>query len=110
MENPMTWGEAERTVHEVLIQRSSGEVRMGLSTERRIVDALRAKGLLIEAEPQTVEQWAAGLGVLAVKKMAEDMPGGTHGKKRPEVMAWLLANRRDVLEESMRLSTGGVSP
>jgi hypothetical protein len=106
MENPMTWGEAERTVHEVLIHRETGEIRMGLSTERRIVDALRAKGLLIEAEPQTLEQWAAGLGVLAVKKMAEDMPGGTHGKKRPEVMAWLLANRRDVLEESMRLSTG----
>ncbi len=106
MENPMTWGEAERIVHGVLTQRETGEIRMGLSTERRITNALRNAGLLVDPEPMTVEVYAEGLQVLALKKMAEDMPGGTHGVKRDAVMAWLLANRRDVLEESMRLSTG----
>ena len=54
MENPATWGAAERAVHEVLvngefmIQRTG--YRAGLSLTRQITDALRAAGLLSPLE------------------------------------------------------------
>lgn len=55
MENPATWGEAERIVSEVLNRffenqeraiTDPDKVMMGLSVERNITDALRAAGLL----------------------------------------------------------------
>lgn len=57
MENPATWGEAERIVSEVLNRffenqeraiTDPDKVMMGLSVERKIVNALRAEGLLSE--------------------------------------------------------------
>ena len=55
MENPATWGEAERIVEGVLIsffenqdRRPADPVKIlcGLSLERQITDALRGAGLL----------------------------------------------------------------
>lgn len=49
MENPSTWGDAERIVHNALNEfedQTLGEMMAGLSLERRITDALRAAGLL----------------------------------------------------------------
>jgi len=103
MENPATWGEAERVVHEVLIQRSTGEIRMGLSKERRIVNALRARGLLVDPEPPSLLQWAHSLDTLALKKMAEGMPYRSESRKN-EIIAWLLEHRHEELEESYRIS------
>ena len=34
--------------------------------------------------------------------MAEGMPGGTHARKKDDVLAWLLAHRRWMLDESFR--------
>lgn len=57
MENPMTWGEAEKIVSRVLDEQDnilprlrppSGEVLCGLSLPRQITDALRKAGLLKE--------------------------------------------------------------
>jgi hypothetical protein len=46
--------------------------------------------------------WAETVGVQAIKAMAEGMPGGTHGRKKDEVLAWAMRHRRDVLDESFR--------
>lgn len=52
MENPATWGLAERIVsrvlneHRVDLRKSMDERVIGLSLERRITDALRKAGLL----------------------------------------------------------------
>lgn len=46
--------------------------------------------------------YGESVGVQALKKMAEGMPGGTHGKKKDEVLAWLMLYRRSVLDESFR--------
>jgi len=54
---------------------------------------------------ENVTAYAEGVGVLALKTMADGMPGGTHGRKRDEVLAWLLRYRRGVLDESFRRST-----
>lgn len=50
MENPATWGEAERVIHSVLAStaRAGEGFRYGLSVERQIADALRKAGLLKE--------------------------------------------------------------
>lgn len=52
MENPATWGKAEKVVfaalHEAEIARLKGVY--GLSTTRQITDALRKAGLLREEE------------------------------------------------------------
>lgn len=53
MENPATWGEAERIVHQVLLdaQLGAGEGQIiGLSVVREIVDALHRKKLLVDHE------------------------------------------------------------
>lgn len=54
MENPATWGEAERIVRRVLDEnrklREDGQVITGLSLERRVTDALREAGLLAGRE------------------------------------------------------------
>jgi hypothetical protein len=42
------------------------------------------------------------VGVEALKKMAEGMPDGTHGRKKADVLAWLMRYRRSVLDESFR--------
>jgi hypothetical protein len=51
MENPATWGEVERVIHEVLAEdyriRAGRGIVVGLSLERRIADALRDAGLLV---------------------------------------------------------------
>lgn len=53
MENPATWGPAERIVRQVMDDdfqmNLSPEPICGLSIERRITDALRAAGLLRES-------------------------------------------------------------
>lgn len=50
MENPNTWGQAEKVVHSALLQveKNRQEKRIGLSAERTITDALRLAGLLRE--------------------------------------------------------------
>lgn len=54
MENPASWGEAERVVSKVLTEaferNQNPEFVIGLSLERRITAALREVGLLAEAE------------------------------------------------------------
>ena len=54
MENPATWGPAERVVREVLDEeralRQDGQVVIGLSLEMRITDALREAGLLMGSQ------------------------------------------------------------
>jgi hypothetical protein len=56
MENPATWGEAEKIVsrviteHDALMRREPG--LCGLSLERQITDALRRAGLLAEHTEQ----------------------------------------------------------
>ena len=42
------------------------------------------------------------VGADALKKMAEGMPGGTHARKKEDVLTWLLAHRRWMLDESFR--------
>ena len=51
----------------------------------------------------TLHAWAMTVGSLALKAMAHDMPYVRETKK-PEVVAWLMEHRRDVLEDSRRLS------
>ena len=51
--------------------------------------------------------YAETVGVLALKAMAEGMPGSTHGRKREDVLAWLVRNRRAVLDESFRKTSQG---
>lgn len=57
MENPMTWGKAEKIVSRVLdeqdnilprVRPPSGDIFCGLSLPRQITDALRNAGLLKE--------------------------------------------------------------
>jgi len=52
MENPTTWGPAEKVVHGILQERINilPEFRCGLSLERRITNALREAGLLKEED------------------------------------------------------------
>lgn len=56
MENPATWGPAERVVNDVIRRRHTealrGGVLVGLSLERQITDALRDEGLLEPAESE----------------------------------------------------------
>jgi hypothetical protein len=51
MENPSTWGPAERVIQKALAEAEQDRVAevIGLSTARRIADALRAAGLLKES-------------------------------------------------------------
>ncbi len=67
MENPATWGEAERIVNETLCSayedRAAGVI--GLSTARRVTDALRTAGLLTDEPGVCVKcggscEWCAG--------------------------------------------------
>jgi hypothetical protein len=55
MENPATWGAAERIVHEVIMKHFSAErIRggfCGLSLERQITDALREAGQIQASTP-----------------------------------------------------------
>lgn len=55
MENPATWGEAERIVHDTLYRHAEHQIAVrtgaekpviGLSLARQITDALRTAGLL----------------------------------------------------------------
>lgn len=32
------------------------------------------------------------VGSLAVAKLAEDIPGGTHGRKKPDLIEWILSD------------------
>jgi len=48
MENPATWGEAEKIVDRILEQAWRNEAPCGLSLNRQITDALRLAGLLRE--------------------------------------------------------------
>jgi hypothetical protein len=56
MEDPATWGPAERVVQEALLeaQRASDEVRFGLSTARTVTNALRKARLLLDRDTVTV--------------------------------------------------------
>jgi len=55
MENPATWGAAERIVHDVVEQhfalQNSGEAYCGLSLERQVTDALREAGQIGAGTP-----------------------------------------------------------
>jgi hypothetical protein len=64
MENPETGGLAEKTVDRVLEDHAEGSETCGLSLTRRITDALRDAGLLLEDrecdhiwEEQSVDTW-----------------------------------------------------
>lgn len=50
MENPQTWGPAERLINTVIVQHAYAQADgcCGLSLERKITDALRAEGLLLD--------------------------------------------------------------
>lgn len=50
MENPATWGEAERVIHDALAEceRADAEGRVGASRPAKIARALREAGLLAE--------------------------------------------------------------
>lgn len=50
MENPATWGEAERIVHDALrrAEKARQEGRCGLSAVRQVTDALREACLLLD--------------------------------------------------------------
>lgn len=56
MENPATWGKAEQIIHKILLDNFERnlarplEAMCGLSVERRIADALRDEGLLIDGD------------------------------------------------------------
>lgn len=52
MENPDTWGKAERVVHDAYIDWEVDRANelCGLSLARRITNALRAEGLLAEPD------------------------------------------------------------
>jgi hypothetical protein len=67
MENPATWGKAERTIAAAkerwAAARNEGIV--GLSLARTIADALRAEGLLVEEKPSLTEQYQGKHGRLA---------------------------------------------
>jgi hypothetical protein len=51
---------------------------------------------------ENLAAYAETVGVEALRKMAEGMPGSAHGRKRDELLAWLLRYRRAVLDESFR--------
>lgn len=48
MENPATWGKAERVVDQILTEAAYDPFRAGLSLARRITDALREAGFDLE--------------------------------------------------------------
>ena len=50
VENPSTWGEAERVVDEAMRRATELQEQglMGLSVARQVTDALREHGLLVE--------------------------------------------------------------
>jgi hypothetical protein len=51
--------------------------------------------------------YGESIGGLALAEMAEGMPGGSHGKKRDDVLAYVLSRRRADLDESFRLTRRG---
>lgn len=51
--------------------------------------------------------WLDTVQVLALKAMAEGMPGTTHGKTRAQLVPWLLRYRRMTLNESFRKTYEG---
>ena len=57
MENPATWGEAERIVEQCLQEDEDAKWRgiCGLSLPRRITDALRDAGLLSSKDAESPE-------------------------------------------------------
>ena len=56
MENPATWGEAEHVVNNALREHDSLPVGFcGLSRARRITDALREAGLLMELKQESLQ-------------------------------------------------------
>lgn len=75
---------------------SLAEYRHGLENEFFSVDT--------RASREDLEAYAASIGVLALKEMASGMVGGTHGRSRADVVAYVLRFRREVLDESFRLS------
>lgn len=50
-----------------------------------------------------VTLFAGTVGVLALKAMADGIPGGTHGKKRDEILTWMLRHRRTMLDDAFRI-------
>lgn len=78
MENPATWGRAEKTVDEAL--RKAGQAKRlgvyGLSTVRQITDALRAEGLLIleDSGPVRYSMLITESGRMVVHNGGEGMP------------------------------------
>ena len=39
-----------------------------------------------------LEEWLAGVGREAIAELAEDMPGGPHGRKKGDMIAWILSD------------------
>jgi hypothetical protein len=46
--------------------------------------------------------YADSLGVEALKKLAEGMPGGTHGRRKADILAWLMRHRRHMLDDTFK--------
>ena len=52
---------------------------------------------------ETLEAWVRTVPALALREMADGMPG-RHESSKQTITAWMLEHRRDVLEESYLLS------
>lgn len=61
----------------------------------------------VRASLPDLVRYGESIGSLALAEMAEGMPGGTHGKKRADILGYVLARRREDLDESFRLTTRG---
>lgn len=87
MENPATWGPAEHVIDDVLRDdrenKAMAEPRIGASLPRRIADALRAEGLLVDGEEVGVREAAQVLGVHenTIRNMVND--GRLHARELP---------------------------
>ena len=57
---------------------------------------------------EDLRDWALKAPALAMKALADDMPGVREAKK-PQVVEWLMQHERERLAECRRLSTRGVS-
>jgi len=53
-----------------------------------------------------LEDWLENTGREALAALAEDMPGSSHGKRKPELIRWILSDpeARDRAEMSRMLS------
>lgn len=67
MENPATWGPAEKIMHQILNQPPPPRGTAGLSVARQITDALRHAGLLADDGAENAAAFAAVEAIRAGK-------------------------------------------